>query len=155
MNTEHQQSSSNLNDEILPFSTLPAYATWDSNPGRVTIFQAPADQLVKTVFEELFVGIKGGIVTPASNAIVLVRITTGFARDTSQLFLIPFCQGDDGLVRPRSDNAPKAHKLGYNLCQRESECGLAIQMNESTGLLENVLLVHCTGVIEKIECKSE
>ena len=154
LNTESWQVLSSPDKELVPFSKLPPFATWDSNPGRVSLFQVPSNHPTETLFEGFLHGIKAGTVTPASNAIVFIQNSKEITHNTGQFCLIPLYQGEDGLLRPISNSLPRAHKLGQSLCESESECGRTIHTDEK-GLVSRVVLAHRTGVIIRIECTSQ
>lgn len=96
--------------------------------------------------QELLDNIKVGIVTPATDAVVLIRKSYDPSSSDDQVSIIPLCLNRD-----------KVFELGKSLdiCTTKAPitntCGITVTVDKRSEMLKHILVAHLDGLIEKIE----
>ena len=96
--------------------------------------------------QELLDNIKVGIVTPAADAVVLIRKSYDGSSSADQVSIIPLFLNRD-----------KVFELGKSLdiCTTKASitnsCGITAIIDKESEMVKHILVAHLDGLIEKIE----
>ena len=109
--------------------------------------------------KEVFPKIRVGLVTPESNALVLVQQNSTKSGLHDRVNIIPLILDKDGNIDPKSTDrriTPDGKNVvKIKLPPQGEPCGFAIQVEAGSGKVQAILLVDKKGNLEKIECQYE
>ena len=137
----------------------PSFVTWDENPGELRFVQWKND--LKSVEEislkEEFPNIRVGLITPDSNALVLVQQRSSTSGLHDRVNIVPLRFDRDGHIMGNSSDyrttRDDKNVVKIALSHDEKPCGFALKTEPGSSKVLFIILSDMKGNLEKIECE--
>ena len=132
---------------MIPFPTDPAFVVSDDLPGKVRIIQGHTKEISMPEFSA---SVQAGVVTPTSNAIVLARRFPKRVGAVLMLSITSLDRGPGNCLQPRQRH--DLLELRTRIGNESQPCDVALNFDESSGLISLILISYLNGIVERIEC---
>lgn len=110
------------------------------------IIHGLAPSQTESTSQELLDNIKIGIVTPAADAVVLIRKSYDPSSSDDQVSIIPLFLNRDKVFELR-----KSMDICTTKASITNTCGITVIMDKQSEMVKHILVAHLDGLIEKIE----
>ena len=95
--------------------------------------------------------IRAGVVTPASNAIVLACERKKLFSAVPSLSISTLMMQQDGTLQLQNPRELYESETRISVNNKKF-CDIAVRVHDDTGMIETIFISYLTGMLEKIEC---